>query len=91
MIACTPYVYRRAIGRVLFTWSNGNCRPYGEYRAVNAATKPARYPIPYVQDFSDRLAAGTTFSKFHLVRTYHQTPDAPEDRGRTKNCNRHRV
>ena len=57
--------------------------------SVNAAIKPARYPIPHVQDFLDSLAGGTIFSKIDLVRAYHQTPVAPEDRGRTKNGNRH--
>ena len=71
--------------------SNGNCRPYCEYCAVNTAIKPARYPIPHVQDFLDRLAAGTIFSKNDLVRAYHQIPVEPEDRGHTKDGNRHRV
>ena len=59
--------------------SNGHSCPYGEYCAVNAATKPARYPIAHVQDFSNRLAVGTIFSNIDLVRTYHPIPVAPED------------
>ena len=47
--------------------SNGHSCPYGEYCAVNAVTKPARYPIAHVQDFSNHLARGTIFSNIDLV------------------------
>jgi transposase InsO family protein/predicted aspartyl protease len=58
---------------------DGSLRPCGDYRQLNARTKPDRYPIPRLQDFTYILAGKKIFSRIDVNRAYHYIPIADED------------
>nr|VZI40174.1 unnamed protein product [Spirometra erinaceieuropaei] len=63
----------------LFFFFPRDWRPCGDYRALNSATIPDRYPTPHLQDFAGALLGKAAFSKIDLVLAFHQIPVAPED------------
>lgn len=58
-------------------------RPCGDYRALNAITKPDRYPLPYLTDFTSNLRGKIIFSKIDLRKAFHQVPIDPDDIAKT--------
>lgn len=53
---------------------NGEWRPCGDYRRLNALTCPDKYPLPQLQDFAHKLTNANFFSTIDLVRAYNQIP-----------------
>ena len=51
--------------------NSGGWRPCGDYRRLNDATIPDRYPIPHIQDCSANLVDARVFLKIDLVRGHH--------------------
>lgn len=58
---------------------NGNIRPCGDYRRLNAITKPDRYPVPRLHDFTYILANKKVFTKLDINRAYNCIPVAEND------------
>ena len=47
------------------------------YCRLNNVTRPDRYPLPNLRDFTNNLKGYKVFSKLDLVKGYHQVPLDP--------------
>lgn len=53
---------------------NGEWRPCGDYRMLNSATLPDKYPLPRLTDFTYILEKKYVFSKIDIRKAYHCIP-----------------
>ena len=58
---------------------DGSWRPCGDFRRLNNATVPDKYPVPNIRDFTNNVAGSHMFSTLDLVKGYYQVEMFPDD------------
>ena len=61
----------------------GGWRTCGDYRRLNAATVPDRYPLPHISDLLDKTSGKTCFTNLDLTKAYYQVPMSEADISKT--------
>lgn len=57
----------------------GEWRVVGDYRRLNAVTKPDKYPVPHLHDIANSFTGKNIFSVIDFIRAYHQIPVRESD------------
>lgn len=76
---CRPSKSNYASPLHLVKKSNGEWRPCGDYRLLNAKSVKDNYPIPILRDFRNNLHKKRYFTRIDLVKAYHQIPMEESD------------
>ena len=59
--------------------SDGSWPPCGDYRRLNNVTRPDRYHLPNIRDFTNNIRGCKFFSKLDLVKGFNQVPMSEAD------------